>query len=233
MDVKKFNEDLKTAPWNVMDTFDTLGDKYEYQKFLSNSIAEKYMPTKKMRQTFHIKQQNGKSQAITLKGQYAGQYAHNRAEENWETKRKWRNEATKFRLRAIREYQKQKVDHLKSKPSNFQRRLNCFGLARSNWKKGEWYHVYKKDDQLDQKNYGPKTLLGTVDKVYEQLLSEQVNGHFNTVLDPSLSACRKNQSCEPTLLRLTEEWKMAKDFRQNAGVLSMDMSKAFASHHCL
>ena len=30
LDVKKFNEDLRTAPWNVMDTFDTLDDKYHY-----------------------------------------------------------------------------------------------------------------------------------------------------------------------------------------------------------
>ena len=48
MDVEKFNEDLKAAPWNVMDTFDTLEDKYEYWKSLFNSVAEKHMPT-----TFH------------------------------------------------------------------------------------------------------------------------------------------------------------------------------------
>ena len=65
-----------------------------------------------------------------------------------------------------------------------------------------------------KKIYHPITLLCTVDQVYEQLLSEQVNGHFNTFLDPSLSAYRKNQSCEMTLLRLTKEWKMAADSRQ-------------------
>ena len=29
MDAEKFNEDLKSAPWNVMDTFDTLDDKVQ------------------------------------------------------------------------------------------------------------------------------------------------------------------------------------------------------------
>lgn len=49
LDVEKFNEDLKAAPWNVMDTFDTLEDKYEYWKSLFNSVVEEHMPTKKMR----------------------------------------------------------------------------------------------------------------------------------------------------------------------------------------
>jgi len=99
------------------------------------------------------------------------------------------------------------------------------------WKKGEWNPVYKKDDRLDEKNYHPITLLCTVDKVYEQLLSEQVNGYFHTILDPCLSAYRKTYGCETTLLRLTEEWKLAADSRQYVGVLSTHMSKAFDSLH--
>lgn len=91
--------------------------------------------------------------------------------------------------------------------------------------------VYKKDDRLDEKNYRPITLLCTVDKVYEQLLSEQVNGYFYTILDPYLSAYRKNYSCETTLLRLTEEWKLAADSRQYVGVLSTGMGRAFDSLH--
>ena len=48
---------------------------------------------------------------IKMKRTYAKQYAHNRTEENWELKKKWRNEATKCRRRVIREYWQQKVDH--------------------------------------------------------------------------------------------------------------------------
>ena len=49
-----------------------------------------------------------------------------RTEENWELKRKWRNEAPKCRRRAIREYWQQKVEHLKSKPTDFYRTFRPF-----------------------------------------------------------------------------------------------------------
>ena len=47
LDAEKFNEDLKSAPWNVMDTFDTVDDKYKYWESLFNSVTEKHMPTKR------------------------------------------------------------------------------------------------------------------------------------------------------------------------------------------
>ena len=363
LDAEKLNEDLKAAPWNVMDTFDTLEDKYQYWKSLFNSVVEEHMPTKKMRfRREDVPYMTAEwKKAIKLKRTYAKQYAHNRTEENWELKRKWRNEATKCRRRAIREYWQQKADHLKSKPTDFYKTFRpflndknkgqdrtCINLRtngeivkdqnkvanilvsyfstmadeiggrdvnslteedlsnhqsvtnilnanknmhdsfrfnplRSNqvqsaleklnvrkasgydsitpnmlkltsssiadsltklynesiqegewpeaWKRGEWNPVFKKDDRLDEKNYRPITLLCTVDKVYEQLLSEQVNKHFDTILNPCLSAYRKNYSCETTLLRLTEEWKLAADSKQYVGVLSTDMSKAFDSLH--
>ena len=46
------------------------------------------------------------------------------------------------------------------------------------WKKGEWNPVHKKDDRLDERNYRPITLLSTVDKVYESMMSIKVNNHF-------------------------------------------------------
>ena len=46
----------------------------------------------------------------------------------------------------------------------------------------------------------PLSSLGIVDKVYEQLLSTQVNAFFDPILDNCLSAYRK-MHCETTLLR--------------------------------
>ena len=44
LDVEKFNEDLiRTAPWNVMETFDTLDDMYHYWQTLFNSIVNKHL----------------------------------------------------------------------------------------------------------------------------------------------------------------------------------------------
>ena len=42
------------------------------------------------------------------------------------------------------------------------------------WKRGEWTPVHKKDDPLDMANYRPVTVLTSVDKVFEQLLCQQL-----------------------------------------------------------
>ena len=68
------------------------------------------------------------------------------------------------------------------------------------WKKGEWNPVHKKDDRLDERNYRPITLLSTVDKVFESMMSIQVNNHFDSKLDPCISVYRKKHSCETTVL---------------------------------
>ena len=99
------------------------------------------------------------------------------------------------------------------------------------WKKGEWNPVHKKDDRLDERNYRPITLLSTVDKVFESTMSIQVNNHFDSKLDSRISAYRKKHSCETTLLRLTEDWKLAVDSKQFIGILSTATSKAFDSLH--
>ena len=44
LDAEKLNEDLSSTPWNVMDTFDTLDEKYIFWVSLLNTIEEKHMP---------------------------------------------------------------------------------------------------------------------------------------------------------------------------------------------
>ena len=363
LDVEMFNEELTNAPWWVMNIFDTMEDKWNYWKALSlfNSILETHTPMRKMRvrqvdvpyMTMEWKQ------AIRRKRKYAKKYARNKTNENWELKKKWRNEATKCRRRAIKKFWKEKADHLNSKPYDFYNifrpflsdkrqkgsdinirkvdgkvekdprnvsnimvnyfatmadaiggvgasmlnendlsehssigsiktgiyeqegpifhfrkiksaqiksaleklntrkacgwdsitpkmlKLASTGIADSltmlfntsidsgiwpdAWKKGEWCPVFKNEDPLNEMNYRPVTLLSTVDKVYEQLLSGQVYQHFDNILDSSISAYRKMHSCETTIIRLTEEWKSAMDNKQVVGILSTDMSKAFDS----
>ena len=40
----------------------------------------------------------------------------------------------------------------------------------SDWKRGDWTPVYKKDDKYSKENYRPITVLPCVDKVFEQLV---------------------------------------------------------------
>lgn len=51
--------------------------------------------------------------------------------------------------------------------------------------------------------------------------------------DIFMSAYRRMYSCETTLVRLVEDWKLALDKNQMVGVLSTDMSKAFDSMYPL
>jgi len=97
------------------------------------------------------------------------------------------------------------------------------------WKKGDWVPVYKKEDHKNVKNYRPVTVLPIVDKVFEQLLSEQVTQYIEPYLNNCLTAYRKRNSCMTTLLKLVEDWKYSLDNKNVVGVLSSDLSKAFDS----
>ena len=128
LDVEKLNEDLSCAPWNVMDTFDTLDEKYLLWESLLNTIVEKHMPTKRMRfRKVDVPYMTPKwKRAIKMKRTFAKKYVQSRTEENWELKRIWRNKATSYRRKAIKEYWKQKADDLKAKPSELYKTFRPF-----------------------------------------------------------------------------------------------------------
>ena len=89
------------------------------------------------------------------------------------------------------------------------------------------YTIYKKDDPFTEKNYRPVSILPTLSKIYERLLSEQLTEHFNSIFHDFLSAFRASYGCQTTLLRLVEDWKQALDNNMYVGAILMDLSKAF------
>ena len=68
-----------------------------------------------------------------------------------------------------------------------------------------------------------------MDKIFEQLLSNQTTGHYDPTLNHRMTAYSKKYSCEVTVLTLVEEWKQAVDRKELVTILSTDMSKAFDS----
>ena len=108
---------------------------------------------------------------------------------------------------------------------------NCIeqGEWPNAWKMGEWTPAFKKGDRQDTKSYRPITSLIAVDKIFEQLLCNQVTCHYDKTLYYRMTAYRKKHSCETTLLALIEDWKLAADTKQLVYILSTDMSKAFDS----
>ena len=99
------------------------------------------------------------------------------------------------------------------------------------WKRGIWVPLQKKDNHSDIKNYRPITILAAIDKVFEQLLSNQGTQFMEPYLSNCLTAYRKQNSCETTLIKLMEDWKEALDTSNVVGILSTDLSKAFDSLH--
>ena len=79
----------------------------------------------------------------------------------------------------------------------------------------------------DIKNYGPVTVLTVIGKVFDKLLSKQLTSFIDPMLSNNLTAYRKGQSCETSLIGLVERWKQVVDNRNVVGVLSNDMPKAF------
>jgi retron-type reverse transcriptase len=60
----------------------------------------------------------------------------------------------------------------------------------------------------------PVSILPTISKVYEMVLSDQLTDLFENIFHAFLCAFRKGHGCQTTLLRLLEDWKTALDKNQ-------------------
>ena len=67
--------------------------------------------------------------------------------------------------------------------------------------------------------------------VFERLLGNQITTKYDDCLVDGLTAYRKHNSCETSLIGLVEDWKFARDSHLLVGILSTDMSKACDSLH--
>ena len=94
-------------------------------------------------------------------------------------------------------------------------------------KNAEVSPIFKKDDPLSISNYRPVSVLTALSKVFESIILDQLNAHFQNLFNNSLAAFRKKYSCEHVLLQCIEDWKMLLDKGENVGCLLIDLSKAF------
>ena len=91
------------------------------------------------------------------------------------------------------------------------------------------FPVHKKDDKQRDIKYRPITVLPCVNKVYEVLLGQQVSKFMDDRLSDAITTYRAKNSCENTLIRLTETWRAELESNKIVGILSSDMSRAFDS----
>jgi len=89
--------------------------------------------------------------------------------------------------------------------------------------------VFKKTDPLLRSNYRPVSVLPSLSKVFEGVICDQLNTHFEIIFDNALAAYRKHYSCEQVLLKCLEDWRKWLDNDEYIGNLMIDLSKAFDS----
>ena len=87
--------------------------------------------------------------------------------------------------------------------------------------------VYKKKDPTLAENYMPVNVLPSVSKVFERIIQNQIKNCVDEILSPYLCGYRKGFSTQSALLSLIEKWRKALDNKGYAGVVLMDLSKAF------
>ena len=87
--------------------------------------------------------------------------------------------------------------------------------------------VFKKEDDLDKKNYRPTSVLFHVSKDFERIMSERIEGFMKDKLSNLLTGFRKNHNTQHCLMSMLERWKKTSDKAGYICAIFMDLSKAF------
>ena len=92
-------------------------------------------------------------------------------------------------------------------------------------KYAEMAALFKKLDRLCKENYRPVSILTALSKIY----CRQLTSYFDRIFSKYLSGFRQKYSCQSTLHRMIEEWKLALDNGNMVGSIAIDLSRAFDS----
>jgi hypothetical protein len=116
---------------------------------------------------------------------------------------------------------------------NLNQLTDCFNAAifenifPNELKLGDVSPVFKKDDSTDKDNYRPISVLSAISKIYEKLLTEQINSFMDDILSPNLCGFRKGYSPQYALTQMLEKWRKCLDNKGVIGAILMDLSKAY------
>ena len=87
--------------------------------------------------------------------------------------------------------------------------------------------IHKQEDTTSKKNYRPISILPTLSKIFEKLISLQINQFFKNKFSSHLCGFRANYSTQHALLKLLHKWLLCLDNSGLVGTILMDLSKAF------
>ena len=101
------------------------------------------------------------------------------------------------------------------------------GIFPTNLKLADITPVHKKGDRTDKTEYRPVSILPAISKLFEKLLSHQINDFMNPKLSQNQCGFRKGFSAQYCLILMLENWRKSVDNKGFCGVLLTDLSKAF------
>ena len=87
--------------------------------------------------------------------------------------------------------------------------------------------IHKQEDTTSKKNYRHISILPTLSKVFEKLISLQINQFSKNKFSIHLCGFRANYSTQHALLKLMQKWQLCLDNSGMVGTILMDLSKAF------
>ena len=94
-------------------------------------------------------------------------------------------------------------------------------------KLGDITPVFKALQNTLKKNYRPITVLIVVSKIFEKIMDKQTNEFIENFLSKYLCGYRKEYNCQIAMAAMIERWKMARDKKEYAAGVLLDLSKAF------
>ena len=96
-------------------------------------------------------------------------------------------------------------------------------------------NIYNENDYTDKTNYRPVSLLPSVSKGFECLMSGDINSYFEKILSHRLCGFRRGYSTQLSLIVMLEYIRQNIDTGKFSGMLFTDLSKAFDClvHDCL
>ena len=87
--------------------------------------------------------------------------------------------------------------------------------------------VYKSSESICKVNYRPISVATAMSKIFERLMAKQINSFVTTKISNLLCDFRKGHNVQHALIQLIETIHKTLDKKGVAGMILMDLSKAF------
>ena len=94
-------------------------------------------------------------------------------------------------------------------------------------KKAEVLPIFKKANKTEKSNYRPISILSNISKIYEKIMFEQLNDHFDKILSKYQCGFRKGHNAQHCLLVMIEKFRKIRDKKGVSAAVLTDLSKAF------